>query len=168
MSSLCFLPFYWVAKIKINKISLTAYWIAIISAFVFKYQFFTLLQRIIGYEQYQDYEGARAGSFMILLMMLSAFVTLFYKKMFKYDDFFGQISINALFVACVFSSLLLINQSCMRVVQYFSFFIMFILPECKYAFKEGKSRSLFFVICCAVMIFLMANHNMNYVFFWQE
>ena len=34
-SVLCFLPFYWLSRIKINKVTITVYWLAIIFSFVF-------------------------------------------------------------------------------------------------------------------------------------
>lgn len=169
-SAICFLPFYWISKIKINRITLGGYWIAIIASFVQRYRLMAILQQIVGYEQYSDNEGASAGTFMFLLLAMTLFTTIFYKQLLinedGEEDSMMRISINALFVASFFSSLLLINQNCMRVVQYFSIFIMFLLPKFEVAFKEGVNRKTFNYVCVVLMIFLMVRRLPIYRFFW--
>lgn len=170
-SAICFLPFYWISMIKINKISLSIYWILITFSFIFKNQFLGFLQKIVGYEDYVFYETARGGTFLLLLLLLSIFITIFYKiilekcKLTKIK-IISEVSINALFIASIFSSLLLINQSFMRVIQYYSIFIMFLLPQCRYIFSK-EYRLFFEVVCCTLMIILLIKNQPSYIFFWQ-
>ena len=70
-SVLCFLPFYWLSRIKINKVTLTVYWFAIIFSFVFRNQLFSFLKNVAGYEQYSEYEGAGATTFTSLLLLIA-------------------------------------------------------------------------------------------------
>lgn len=172
-SAICFLPFYWISQIKIKRITLLIYWILIIVAFIFKNQFLMVLHKVVGYERYTFFETASGGIFMFLLLTLSIFITVFYKYILKNylltsfkEKVILEISINALFLASIFSSLLLINQSFMRVVQYYSIFIMFLLPKCKYAFLK-EDRMFFEIICCIVMIILFIKNQPYYIFCWQ-
>lgn len=166
-SALCFIPFYWLSQIKINKVSLSAYWVAIVAAFVLRYQFLALLKYFVGYDGYLDGEGAAAGTFVFLLIILAVFVTCFSKKIVEQNDPFIQTAINGLMLSCVFSSLLLINPAFMRVVQYYSLFMMFVLPACSRVFQTGKSRMLYYFIVNSVLILLLAIKPHTYVFFWQ-
>lgn len=172
-SAICFLPFYWVSMVKINKISLSIYWILIIFSYIFKYQFLSFLQKIVGYENYGFYETARGGTFLLLLLLLSIFITFFYKIILKKCrlmnieiKLMSEISINALFIASIFSSFLLINQSFMRVIQYYSIFIIFLLPQCRYIFSK-KYRLFFEMVCCTLLIILLIKNQPSYIFFWQ-
>ena len=164
-SVICFLPFYWISKIKINKVSLTFYWILVIGSFLFKEQFMALLQQVVGYEEYIILETAGGGNFIFLLYMLLIYVTIFYRY-FTNNEII-EISTNALFIAGIFSSLVFLNQSFMRVVQYYSIFIMFLLPQCKYVFIK-KNRMYFKISCSILMILLLIKNQPEYIFFWQE
>ena len=75
-------------------------------------------------------------------------------------------SINALMMACGFSPLLLINPSCMRVVQYYSVYLMFLLPELRYVFRKN-SQALFLRIIGLIMIALLIKQMPSYRFFFM-
>lgn len=171
-SVVCFLPFYWFSQIKIKRITLLMYWILIIGAFIFKNQFLIILHKIVGYEDYTFLETASGGAFIFLLIALSIFVTIFYNYILKSyllenlkEKSMLEMSINALFLASIFSTLLFINPSFMRVVQYYSIFIMFLLPNCKYVFSK-RNRIFFEMSCYIVMIILFVRNQPNYIFCW--
>ena len=165
-SVLCFLPFYWFSKIKVNSITLAIYWVGAILAFIFRYQLLDFLQLLIGYEQYQDYEGATGGTFMVLLLLVGVVVTMFHKVILKKNNPLSGISINALMIACFFSPLLFINQSFMRVIQYYSLFLLVLLPEIGVIFKGETDKGIFYASCCIVMIFLLSQQPADYAFFF--
>ena len=155
-SALCFLPFYWIARIPVNKKSISVYWILVVCAYVFRNQFMSVLQLMVGYEGYTQTEGARIGTFVFLLLLIAAIVTVFNKKIDgkenaeRQEDQYPketvennelsilQMSKNALYMACIFTSLLLINQNTMRVVQYYSLFLIFLLPEIPSIFARRR------------------------------
>lgn len=166
MSAICFLPFYFISKIRITKLTMIVYWILIICAYIFRNRFMQLLQLLIGYENYQYYEGATGGTFMLLLLGIAIFITIFGNFTIDIEDYRQRISINALFVACIFCPLLLINPSCMRVVQYFSIFLLFLLPDLGQAFKPGESKSFFYTIISFLMITLLIINHPVYTFFF--
>ena len=165
-SALCFLPFYWFSKIKINSVTLAIYWVCTVLAFIFRYQLLEFLQLLIGYEQYQDNEGASGGTFMVLLLLVGVVVTMFHKVILKKNNLLIETSINALMIACFFSPLLFINQSFMRVIQYYSLFLLVLLPEIGVIFKDDTDKGIFYAICCIVMIFLLSQQPAGYAFFF--
>lgn len=168
-SAICFLPFYWISQIKINKLTLGLYWSAILFAFLFRTQFLVLLQSLVGYEDYQQIETARAGSFLYLLLAVALIVTLFFKQLSRRSDNpILNMSFNALFIATVFSPLLLINSACMRIIQYYSIFLLFLLPELELILAKGQSRTIFRVGVSVVMICLLVLNNPTYSFFFMQ
>ena len=163
-SAICFFPFYWLSKIKINKVTMCIYWLAIVTSFIFRNQFLSFLQNIVGYEDYQFIESARAGIFLYLLLTLALIVTIFYRYLSFDENEILQLSVNALYIACVFSSFLLINSACMRIIQYYSLFLMFMLPELSKIFKIGESRAIYTGGICLLMILLLISNNPTYAF----
>ena len=165
-SAICFLPFYWISQIKVTKGRLLCYMAGIVAAFVFRNQLLVFLQSLVGYESYQQYEAARAGTFMFLLIAMAVFVFLFWEKIKASENPLLDMSVNALMLACGFAPLLLINPSCMRVVQYYSIFIIFLLPELRYVFT-AQSRPLFLRIVGLAMILLLIRQMPNYSFIFM-
>ena len=167
-SCLCFLPFYFISKIKINKATLLMYWAGIAGAFVFRNQLFSFLQSIIGYEDYKQTEGARVNTFLFVLLIVGVVVTFFHKKLLEGDNCeIVQMSINALMLACFFCPLILINENTMRVVQYFSLFLMIILPELIFIFSKKTDRTIIKMIFVGLLCFLLFKDPLSYKFFWQ-
>lgn len=185
-SAICFLPFYWIARIPINKKSLSIYWILMLSAFVFRNRFMLLLQLLTGYDQYVQTEDAHIGTFVYLLILIAIIITAFYKGIVlenekkcqnsqyivetirKNNLTIKQISTNGLFLACIFSSLLLINQNTMRVVQYYSMFLIYILPEIPNIFVKRRDVWIFNTTVFIVLVWLLVRGNPQYFFFWQN
>lgn len=167
VSCLCFIPFYFISKIKINKITLSVYWISTILSFIYRYELLQFLQSIIGYEQYQDFEGAGAGTFMYLLLAFGVVVTFFHQRILENDSGIITMSINALMLACFFSPLLLINQSTMRLIQYFSIFMIVLLPEFAKIFRKRTDRTVYNMIVTLVLVVLFVRQDPTFRFFWQ-
>lgn len=165
-SAICVLPFYWLSQIKVTKTKLLGYMCAIVTAFLLRNQFLMFLQSLVGYESYQQYEAARAGVFLFLLIAMAIFAFIFWEQIQNSDNQMLDMSINALMIACVFSPLLLINPSCMRVVQYYSIYIIFLIPEFRFAFHDN-SKVLFLRIIAIIMILLLIKQMPSYSFFFM-
>lgn len=166
-SAICFLPFYWLSEIKITKVSLMVYWILIILAFIFRNNLFNVLKLITGYENYNQFEGAGAGIFLYLLISLALITTFFRNELLSINSSNMQICINALMISCIFSSLLLINQSTMRVIQYYSLFLMILLPNLCLLVKNKRQKLLFNIIMVSVLCLLLIKNQPYFMFFWQ-
>lgn len=167
MSSICFLPFYFIAKIKINKGTLFVYWIAIGLSFAFREQFMSFLGELVGYEEYGISEGATITNFMLILLFAATVLTIFYKLVVDNNNLIIRMSANALFVACIFSSFLMLNQNTMRVVQYYSLFLLILMPEFKNIFKDSRSVAIFNIAYTVLLCFLLFKDPLEYKFFWM-
>jgi len=167
LSCLCFLPVYFLVRIPINKATMIVYWIAIGCSFLFRYQLLEFLKSIVGYEQYNDFEGAGVGIFMILLLLVAVVVTLFQKKLLASNPGTMPITIHTLMTACFFVSLALINQSCMRVVYYFALFLMLLLPELGQIFAKKSDKKFYNLAATALLIILLVINEPTYEFMWQ-
>lgn len=165
-SAICILPFYWLSQIKLTKVKLLGYMFCIICAYIFRYRFLSFLQSIVGYESYQQYETAQAGIFVLLLISIAIFVFVFWGNIQVSDNQILDMAVNALMIACCFSSLLLINPSFMRVVQYYSIFLLFLIPELRYAFCDN-SKMLFLRIIGVTMILLLIRQMPSYNFIFM-
>lgn len=165
-SVICLIPFYWLSQIKITQVKLLGYLIAIAGSFIFRNQLMSLLQSIVGYEGYQQYEGAAAGTFMFLLIAMVIYVFVFWNSIALSDNPVLNMSVNALMLAAFFSSLLLINPSCMRVVQYYSIFMLFIIPDMALPFDK-KSKNIFLLVISCIMILLFILQRPQYSFFFM-
>ena len=168
LSCICFLPFYFIAKIPINKFTMSVYWVAIGGSFIFRYQLLDLLKSIVGYEQYNDTEGAGAGTFMILILLLALVVTVFQKKILRSQQKSVQITINALMTACFFIPLSLINESFMRVVHYFALFLMILLPELVLLFNKKSDKKFYNLFATIMLVVLFILTDPSYKFMWQQ
>lgn len=179
LSALCFFPFYWLSQIRITKRTIGIYWFLIVLSYIFKNNLLTVLQFLIGYDQYSVFNAKTSPyTFLGLLLLMSVFVTFFYKRITTKisdnisetnvveENEIGRMAVNALFVAGIFSSLVLINPSCMRVVNYYSLFLMILLPECAEVFTH-RSKRLYVYICMVVLAILLIRNHPVYYFFWQ-
>lgn len=165
-SVVCLIPFYWLSQIKITQIKLFGYLIAIVGSFIFRNQLMSFLQSIVGYESYKQYEGAAAGAFMFLLIAMVIYVFVFWNSIALSDNPVLNMSVNALMLAAFFSSLLLINPSCMRVVQYYSIFMLFIIPDMALPFDKPSQKAFVFIVS-GIMIFLLVIQIPQYSFFFM-
>lgn len=166
-SSITLLPLYFLDKIKISKIVLSVYWFLIVFVFVFRDSVFNILKLFSGYGAYVKSEMASGGAFMLLIIAMAAVYTVFYKQIGISNSAQLNMASNSLFMACIFTPLLLVNESCMRIVQYYSIFIMILLPEYKHIFKKD-SQTVFSAIVCAAMILLLIRNHPTYHFFWES
>ncbi len=169
-SAICILPFYWLSKIKINKLTLIVYWIATGFAYIFRNKLLDLLKFIVDNEAYNMYaqtESASVGTFVYLLIAVGIVITMFHKNLLNYDTENGTLIINAIMLAVFFTSLLLINESFMRIVQYYSLYLVLLLPDLECLFRTPRDKQIYRLAAGALLVFLLVNKNPHYVFFWQ-
>ena len=113
-----------------------------------------------------DYTGGGAGTFAMLLMILSAVTWLFYPQIKKHrEDAAKLFHINAL--ALLSACLVIQNQSFMRIQQYYSLFIMLTIPELINLVKR-EQRILTYFLFGAVMIAYLVGNDPEYVFFFMD
>lgn len=161
-SSLCFIILYFARFIKINKLYLTIASICILLSFIFRNQLMSLLGIIMGYESYiEQFEGAGAYTFTAFLSMIYIATIILYKQIVIDEDV--KFEIVAVSLALFFTPLTFIDPSAMRVVQYFSIFILLLLPKLLNAF-DSQSKSIINVCCYLILLFFIARSGGNYSF----
>lgn len=164
-SALIFFPFYFLANKRITK----RYLVTVFSIFpvlmVFRIPIALFFQSISGYE-YGIYQGAGTANFTILLI-LTAFVTIWKYKIIRKNNPQSIHYVNALLISVLATPLTWVNPSAMRVVQYYSIFLMLLVPEIIDAFKP-KEKSLVYFIIIAILLMLFIKNNPQYMFFWQK
>jgi len=166
-SVLCFVPFYFVSKIRVNKITIIAAAILMVVSFVFRYQIMDILSRIMGYEQYnQQYGDGGPLMFTFLLGCVFLFCSIFRKRMAENDSDF-QRKYMALVMSLLFIPLAFIDPSAMRVSYYYALFLMVLLPDVVGIFPD-KSRILSTMGITVLMILFLIVNRPTYTFFFLE
>jgi transmembrane protein EpsG len=134
--------------------------------FIFKNRMMLALGTLMGYEQYIDqFEGANTNTFTTLLLVLV--VVVFWKhKIITQNNPKSIHYINALLLAFVLVPLTYVDPSAMRVVQYFSIFLMLLVPEIVKSFSK-RDRTLVYYVAATLLVILYMKNNPQYLFFWQ-
>jgi len=165
-SSIVFVPYYFISQKKITKNYLIIIVLIIPFLFVFRGAFLEALQYIIGYDSYTIYEGAGAWTFTFLFIVV--FIAIIWRsKEILNNNKDAKYVINAIILALIFLPLTFINPAMMRVVQYFSLFLMIILPEIVDSFRD-REKVIAEYACYAVLILLLAEKNPHYLFMGQQ
>ncbi len=166
MSSLVFVPFYFLSRFKIRQKTVIMAGVACATSFVFKNQLKSIFISISGYEDYSaTYTGAGTSTFTILLLMLFILSIFAYRR----DEYIeeNQRFYIALYLAMFFVPLTWLNPSAMRIVQYFSIYLVLLIPEMIEAvFSEQNKTIVTGVVVCLLVVFLFKS-NPTYVFYWQ-
>jgi len=171
-SALIFLPFYYIAQIKNTKYLYSLVSLLFILFMFFKVPVSAFFKRTGGYEDYiVPYEGS--GTFTFTFMLLLIGVIAFFQMKFVIRKNRTVLPIyNAFAMAIVFTPLTWVNPSAMRVVQYYSIFMLLLIPNVIQSFRRYSLRvkRLAFSIAIAMLILLYIKGGLNseYKFFWQE
>lgn len=169
-SSLVFLPFYFIANIKSTKF---VYGVTLLSfpvVFTYMEPINNFLKKAGGYDQYDKFAGAGAYTFTIMLLLV-AIVSWWRIKPVLYFHKEAKLFYNAFALAIFLTPLTFINQSSMRIVQYFSIFLLVLLPAVIQSFQllssQTKKIIFSFAIVLLVTLTIRSNWNEEYKFFWQ-
>lgn len=166
-SVLCVLLFYFLANKKITRSYLFSILFIFIFIFVFKSQLMIYMSNVMGYEEYANqFEGA--GTPIFTLLFLSVFFVSIWKMptLLKNDNINIRMSYNAISLGLLFIPFTYVDPSAMRVVQYFSIFLMIFIPELIDSFNK-KEKILLQIACGAILILLLLKSNPQYMFLWE-
>lgn len=165
-SIIAFIPFYFLANKRITKGYLIGSLITFSLIFAFRVQFMSLITYILDYEEYNvQFEGAGTWTFTAMLLMIFGVTIWKYKEMIinnKQSLHF----INALIIALMLIPLTYIDPSAMRSVQYYSIFLMLLVPELINTFNKNE-RIIVYYVALVTLIMLFIRNNPHYLFFWQ-
>lgn len=165
-SAIAFLPFYFLANKKITKNYLITMIAIFPIIFLLRFQLMSLLVNIVGYESYLfQYDGAGTWIFTLILLLVFG-VTIWKHKTILSNNPQAIHSINALILAVLLTPLTFINPSAMRVVQYYSLFLMLLIPDIILSFNK-KERVIVYYVATGLLLLLFIRNNSSYLFFWQ-
>ena len=165
-SALIYLPFYFLSRIKVKQTTVIFAGLAFVVSFALKSQLKSVFIAISGYDDYgKIFEGAGTGTFTFLLLMLFILSVFAYKR----DEYLkkNQRFYIALYLAMFFVPLTWLNPSAMRIVQYFSIYLVLLIPEMIEAVFSDESKKIVIIIIVAVLVLLLLKSKPQYVFFWQ-
>lgn len=163
-SSLIFVPFYFLANKQLTKAYLMTMFGVIVGLFVFRNSFFDLLVQVSGYETYSAMEGAGAVNFSLMLLSV-LFVALWRKDQILANNPSAIHFFNALLLAACLLPLTFLNPSMMRLVQYFSLFLLLMIPEIVGTF-ERRERLVVYYSAVMLLGLLFIREAPVYSFFW--
>lgn len=166
MSSLVFVPFYFLSRLKIQKKTVALAGLACAASFVFKSQLKNIFISISGYEDYAaTYTGAGTATFTFLLLILFALSIIAYRR----DEYIeeNQRFYVALYLAMFFVPLTWLNPSAMRIVQYFSIYLVLLIPEMIEAIFSEESKTIATGLVVCLLVVLLFRSNPTYAFYWQ-
>lgn len=170
-SVLLFVPFYFIGHLKRSNIVYKNILLIFPFLMVFRNQISSMFKAAGGFEEYEVYEKAGTLTFTALYLLISIFAILrmpYVLKLYPKSYYY----FNALAIGLFFIPLTWVNPSAMRVVQYFSIYMLLAIPIVIESFKmisntlrKGLS---FILIGVLILLFLKTNLHTEYAFFWQE
>ena len=163
-SSMVFLPFYFISQKEITVKYSAAIFGAFPILFVLRNQYIEVLNYISGYD-YDALESSGAYSFTFIYMAVCV-ISIILIKFIKANCENYKIYYNALFMGMLFLPAVFVNPALMRVVQYFTLYIMLMIPEIVCSI-EKKYRSMAYTAMTLVLLIASNLFNSSYQFFWQ-
>jgi hypothetical protein len=172
-SALIFLPFYYISPIKYTRFF---FW-SIASIFpvlmLYRIQVTELLTNTGGevYSVYGEYEGAGTYTFTAMLLLIALASWWRFKPTLRLNPQV-QPFYNALLLAILFTPLTWVNPSAMRTVQYFSIFLLLLIPSVIQSFQNQSKKTEKFIywilILSLVLLYIKSGWQHEYRFFWQD
>lgn len=163
-SAICFLPFYFLSRLPVNKWTVSV--VAIMTPVVFRFneEVFRVLGFLVGYE-YDELENRGAYGFTFMYLAVTVVMVIFLKHFRNICENY-KMYYNALFLGLLFLPLVFVNPTAMRVVQYYSLFLMLSIPQLLKCFDK-KLRSVVYVIIVTALLLATNVYQYTYYFFWQ-
>jgi transmembrane protein EpsG len=170
VSVLIFLPFYFVSSLKKIRFHFLIALILFVVIFIFKQSIFLILLSGSVYENYlNDLDGAGTFVFTSLMFLVVLSSYFFINKMeIKYLDY--RMYYNAMLIALVLLPLTFVNSNAMRVVQYYSIFLLVFTPKIIEVafFKKVFLKKFVYFFCIAILLFFVSKSTAVYKFYWEE
>jgi transmembrane protein EpsG len=171
-SVLLFAPFYFIAPIKKSK---QLNWVILLLLPVFmvnRNAISSYFKVLGGFEEYGINEQAGTFTFTAMFLLITIVALKRSDRILKSNPNMVY-AFNAFALALLFIPLTWVNPSAMRVVQYFSIFMLLLVPEIIHSFAaiSVKFKKEITIAVIVVLIALMIKANANaapYGFFWEE
>lgn len=168
-SVIIFLPFFFLYRLRVGRKGIVLSLLLFPVVYINRVRILSVLSAFIGYEQYEEYGTTGPITFTFVYFVVMMVLLIGYGAITKNDEKAKLISpwINAICVAFDFIPLAFVNPSAMRGIQYYSIFLIFLLPDLMNAFDK-KSQRIARLGCILLLVFLLIRNNPSYCFFWQD
>ncbi len=160
-----FVPIYFLQNIKMDRKKVIAVLVAFPVVFLLRGQMATLLSFLSGYEGYDNTTGGGAYTFLLVYIVLMIATLWKGKEAVEINPHTNR-ALAAVAVAFLLTPLTFVNASLMRLVQYYSIFLILYIPDLVMAFDDHETQFAYF-LALAVLIGLFVRNNPHYMFFWQ-
>lgn len=164
-SVLVFILFYWISKIKVSWKYIAALAAVLLVGFAGGPSFILQIAELFGYTRDDVYEANTVAYTTVIAIIGLGFVFLF--KWIQKQGSYKNAEINAILLAVVLTFFTLIDQTMMRVQQYYALFLMLGIPSALCCFQKRERLFLKSIAYMAMLAYLISNHP-HYLFFWQS
>ena len=165
-SSLVFVPFYFLSRIRVTKLYTGFFLIATVAAAALGRSLYGPIATWIGYgDEMIYYEGGGAELYATLLCTL-CLITMFLYPRIRNHRPDAQHLFHAVSMALMTGMLVIQNQGFMRIQQYYSLFLMVTIPEVINTVKR-EYRLFVYILFGMVMILYLIRNNPQYSFFFM-
>ncbi|PKW20294.1 EpsG family protein [Flavobacterium lindanitolerans] len=171
-SVLIFIPFYFIAQIKKTKYFYRIILFLFPVFMIYKGSLAALVRSVAGYNEYEDYEGAGTYTFTAMFLLI-AVVALFRSKIIMKNNSNAQHYYNAFALALLFLPLSWINPSFLRIIMYFTIFMLIFIPVIIESFNTISVKVKYdirrVVIILLIALFVKSSWDgRGYAFFWEQ
>lgn len=172
-SVLLFYPFYFIARLNLPRQLLAASFVIFPVMFVFGRSVAGIMALLSAQDNYMGYAlsdanptGAVDFSIFLLGCGILGWIAL---RNAKQRDSDMPIIYNAISIAIIFTPLTWIDSSLMRIVQYFSIFILVFLPYViNNLFRDYQTRIVAIVVLTVLFVSVIIMRNVDYAFMWEQ
>lgn len=169
-SVLIFLPFYFIARIPVGKVSLLVGIAGLPIIFPFARRIAVILATVSSSDHYMmyaesDWETIGAQNFL-LFILASGLIILAAK--FKNKAIVSDYICNAMALAIFFTPMMWVDPTLMRVIQYFSIFVLIGVPLSLDVWSVNrKNVNVIYALFWFALMITIIRHNYDYGFLWD-
>lgn len=170
-SVLLFLPFYFIVRIPKSRLVLLLTMCALPVIFGLARPLAVVLATYSGsdaYMMYAESEMDTGGAASFLMFIVCASILTFIAKT-QRPDLIPNMVVHAMSLALVFTPMMWVDMSLMRVIQYYSIFCLISIPLAidNIGLSRDAKETLYWGFML-VLVFTTIRHNYEYAFFWQD
>ena len=166
-SCFCYVPAYFLYPIK--GYNQRTYLIAMVIGLVLTLLTAALWRKLVVWLRFESFLtndiGGTGTYVLIYLLVMSIVIVQFSSIVGGNSEIYGVL--NMMLCGTILVILSYFNQSFMRVQQYYTLYLMILLPEIVLSFK-GKESYVVAVVGCLLLIGLMIKNNPYYLMCWQN
>jgi hypothetical protein len=169
-SVLIFIPFYFIATLKKTGLYYSAILLLFPVLMIYQNAFCEFIVSLGNYEQYGIFEERGTYIFTSMLLLVAAVALWKMKAVIRKNKETRPIY-NAFALAVFLTPLTWVNPSAMRAVQYYSIFMLVLVPAVINSLEVNLSKlqkiPYLVTVVILIVLFVRANIEIEYRFFWQ-